>query len=210
MANRHSLSDKGNNIYLKIKNKNMQLIKGTFKTQDALQIISRLVEVKIKFHEDKIGLSQSEEDIKMRERRIKELQRYLKETRDALIDNPGEINMDAIIHLNQQGHPSSRFRLIDGTFQVQDAKDLLMAAFDSKIQFHSLAAFSKLIRGDAGVEIHQQRAKELRDDSNKVRDFLENAESAGKKVMVSCHVVISEIGVPEDEPVQKPEVSYSL
>lgn len=188
----------------------MQLIKGNFKTQDALLILSQLVDVKIKFHEDKIDLSQNEEDIKMRESRIKELQKHLKETRDALIDHPGEVNMEAVVHLNQPGGPSSQFKLIDGTFNAQDAKDILMASFDSKIQFHNLAAFSKQIRGDAGVEIHEQRAKELRSDSNKLKEFLKNAERADKKVAVSCHVIIHEATVPKDEPVQKPEFSYSL
>jgi hypothetical protein len=56
---------------------NIQLIKGVFSAKDAIDIITYMVHVKIKFHENKINKVSSEEDIKMYERRIKELQRDL-------------------------------------------------------------------------------------------------------------------------------------
>lgn len=51
----------------------MQLIKGTFEKNDAIEILNRLVQIKIHYHENKIEKSDNEEDIKMREQRIKEL-----------------------------------------------------------------------------------------------------------------------------------------
>jgi cob(I)alamin adenosyltransferase len=55
----------------------IQLIKGSFSRQESLELISKLMEVKMKFHESKIKNDQHEEDIKMRENRIRELQREL-------------------------------------------------------------------------------------------------------------------------------------
>ena len=64
---------------------NLQLIKGSFKSPEAVEILSQLVNVKIKFHESKIENSQNEEDIKMREKRIKQLQQEFYETKQAIL-----------------------------------------------------------------------------------------------------------------------------
>jgi hypothetical protein len=55
----------------------IQLIKGYFNVSDAIDIITYMIHVKIKFHENKINVTSSEEDIKVYERRIKELQKDL-------------------------------------------------------------------------------------------------------------------------------------
>jgi hypothetical protein len=55
----------------------IQLIKGFFNVSDTIDIITYMIHVKIKFHENKINITSSEEDIKVYERRIKELQKDL-------------------------------------------------------------------------------------------------------------------------------------
>ena len=60
---------------------NIKLIDGQFQSQDALHIISGMIGIKIKFHEEKIQHSNNEEDIKMRENKIKFLQNELHELR---------------------------------------------------------------------------------------------------------------------------------
>lgn len=60
------------------------IINGKFKKQELLDIVTQFVNTKIKFHEKKISLSQTEEDIKMREARIRELQQKLFELRTSL------------------------------------------------------------------------------------------------------------------------------
>ena len=62
----------------------IKLIDGSFSTQDALDIITGMIHVKIRFHENKIARSANEEDIKSREKRIKELQRQLYDCRQYL------------------------------------------------------------------------------------------------------------------------------
>ncbi|MBI1343906.1 MAG: hypothetical protein GC171_13315 [Terrimonas sp.] len=57
----------------------LQLIKGVFEKKEILDIITQMVHVKIKFHENKISKSSNEEDIKFRESRIKKLQKQLYE-----------------------------------------------------------------------------------------------------------------------------------
>jgi len=52
---------------------NIKLLNGNFSKQDAMELITKFIQVKISFHESKIKQSHNEEDIKMRESRIKQL-----------------------------------------------------------------------------------------------------------------------------------------
>lgn len=58
---------------------NLQLIKGQYTPDEALSMITQWVQATIAFHENKIDKSQSEEDIKMREQRIKSIQQEFHE-----------------------------------------------------------------------------------------------------------------------------------
>lgn len=79
---------------------NIQLINGHFNPQEALEILTQLVAVKIQFHENKISQSDNEEDVKTREQRIKSLQRELFETRQYIQRNKAEgINLHADISI---------------------------------------------------------------------------------------------------------------
>lgn len=66
---------------------NIQLLNGQFSAQDALDLLTQMVYVKIQFHENKISQSDNEEDIKIREKRIKDLQRELYDARQYIERN---------------------------------------------------------------------------------------------------------------------------
>lgn len=187
----------------------MQLIKGKFKSQDALTIITQLVDIKIRFHEEKIDASENEEDIKMRENRIKELQKYLKQTRDYLIDNPGEVSMEGLVNINAWENPTEEFCLINGTFRPQDAKDILLEAFNNKIKFHNLQAFSKRERGESGAEIHDARMAELRSTLENVIQVLDISRKANKNVSINCMVSLNIESGRKNELVSQQAVGYS-
>jgi hypothetical protein len=76
------------------------LIQGQFSRQEALELITKLIAVKIRFHEDKIRDSSQEEDIKMRETRIKQLQKELYELRRSWDQEKGQVSLQAIIEIN--------------------------------------------------------------------------------------------------------------
>jgi hypothetical protein len=67
----------------------IQLIEGHFSAKDAIEIITQMIHVKIKFHENKIDNSNNEEDGKMREKKIHLLQKNLFEVRK-MIESKGE------------------------------------------------------------------------------------------------------------------------
>lgn len=77
----------------------MQLINGQFNAIEAIGIITEMVQVKIKYHENKIKESHNEEDIKMRERKIKALQNELSLSRDYINKNLGSIFINSTINL---------------------------------------------------------------------------------------------------------------
>ncbi len=75
----------------------LQLIRGHFKPQDAIDILTRMIDVKIKFQEGKIHDESTEEDVKMRERRIKQLQKELFEARQYIDKKEGKISLNSTV-----------------------------------------------------------------------------------------------------------------
>ena len=79
----------------------ISLLKGSFSPKEIGKIVTELIQVKIKFHEEKIQSSDEEETMKMRENRIIKLQNALKEVRDFLSNSDSLINVDAEIVLEK-------------------------------------------------------------------------------------------------------------
>ncbi|MDX2191106.1 MAG: hypothetical protein SFY32_14690 [Bacteroidota bacterium] len=75
--------------------KNLLLINGSFDPKDAIEIITSMIHVKIKFHENKINGESNEEEIKMRETRIKQLQKDLYEFRNFVDTKKNRVQMFA-------------------------------------------------------------------------------------------------------------------
>ena len=76
-----------------------QLISGTFEKSDAIDLVTKMVNAKVKFHENKVKSTSTEEDVKMREAKIKNLQNELYEIRN-YIENQYEVTINCEITLN--------------------------------------------------------------------------------------------------------------
>ena len=76
-----------------------QLITGTFEKSDAIDLVTKMVNAKVKFHEGKIKSTSTEEDVKMRESKIKNLQKELFDIRN-YIEHQNEVTISCEIHLN--------------------------------------------------------------------------------------------------------------
>ena len=77
----------------------IQLILGQFSTSDAMEIITQMIHIKVKYHEKKIKSLSNEEDIKMREKKIKKLQKDLYELREYLKTKDKTINVKSVIEI---------------------------------------------------------------------------------------------------------------
>jgi hypothetical protein len=77
----------------------IQILKGHFSSSEAIDILAQMVQVKVRFHESRIEKSQNEEDIKMRETRIKQLQRDFFEVKQRLLkQKSAELNAEIKIN----------------------------------------------------------------------------------------------------------------
>lgn len=74
----------------------LQLIEGVFNRHELMDIISRMIDVKINYHVDKIEKSSDEDDIKMRERKIRQLQETMHSCRQTL-KNQDDVQVSARI-----------------------------------------------------------------------------------------------------------------
>lgn len=76
-----------------------QLISGTFDKSDAIDLVTKMVNAKVKFHESKVKSTSTEEDVKMRETKIKNLQKELYDIRN-YIEGQDEVTINCEITLN--------------------------------------------------------------------------------------------------------------
>ncbi|MBK7602730.1 MAG: hypothetical protein IPO45_08840 [Saprospiraceae bacterium] len=79
---------------------NIQILDGEFKSNEAIELITQMIHIKIKYHENKISLSQLEEDIKARETKIKRLQKDLYEFRNTIDSTTKVVKLKAIINID--------------------------------------------------------------------------------------------------------------
>lgn len=75
------------------------LITGSFTPAEAIDLLSGLAEVKIRFHEAKISSATTEEDITMREARIKALQDHLAEAKAAILAESSLVTINCMMRL---------------------------------------------------------------------------------------------------------------
>lgn len=78
----------------------IQLINGNFSGQEAIEILTKMIQVKIQFHEQKINEISGEEEIKMRENRIKKLQKELFDTRFLVEKKKENVNLNCEINID--------------------------------------------------------------------------------------------------------------
>jgi|GEM_PF-7006661 len=79
---------------------NIELISGTYNSNETLDLVTELVHVKIKYLEKKIESSMSEEEIKVRENRIKNLQREFYDFKQRVNQKDGRCKIQSTIQLN--------------------------------------------------------------------------------------------------------------
>jgi len=77
----------------------IQLIQGQFNQDEAIEIITQMIHIKIKYHENKITRNSNEEDIKNRETKIKRLQKELFEAKESLLSKRRNVSIDAVINI---------------------------------------------------------------------------------------------------------------
>jgi hypothetical protein len=78
----------------------IDLLRGSYSKRDALDLLTQLIHVKIRFHESRISADMLEEDLKMRENRIHELQRDLYEAGKLMERLEEPVSLEATIQIS--------------------------------------------------------------------------------------------------------------
>lgn len=78
----------------------IQLINGQFTSQETIDLVLQLIQVKIKFLENKMSNLHNEEDIKSKETKIINLQNTLAKLREQISLSTSEITITSEIEIN--------------------------------------------------------------------------------------------------------------
>lgn len=84
-----------------------------------------------------------------------------------------------------------KLSLIEGDFSFDEAKEILMSMFSSKINFHNIKNWSSQERFGKDDAIAQKRIPALRNDMKKLEGILSEAKAKNKKLVVSSEINIS-------------------
>ncbi|BDQ11338.1 hypothetical protein [Sediminibacterium sp. TEGAF015] len=80
----------------------INLIQGQFSATEAVALIEQLLQIKISFHEKKISMFSSEEEIKFRETKIKRLQEELASFRKQIVQANDTYHLEAICNFEKK------------------------------------------------------------------------------------------------------------
>ncbi len=80
------------------------------------------------------------------------------------------------------------YKLIDGEFEPSEARSILFALVNSKINFHSMQSFGITVRTSGDTSFHDKRIKELTQTNADIRKLIDYA--AENKLLLSVNGTI--------------------
>ena len=84
-----------------------------------------------------------------------------------------------------------KLTLVEGSFYYDEAKEIIMSMFSSKINFHNIKNWSSQERFGEDDENAQKKIPALRNEIKKLEEILLEAKAKNKKVMVNSEIKIS-------------------
>ena len=81
-------------------------------------------------------------------------------------------------------------RFIDGTFNAGDAKEILLAVLQDKVNFHGNLLLSNMERFGVDASNSEQRIAELRKEIESMRSLIADAEKEGAVVQIDSAIQI--------------------
>lgn len=85
-----------------------------------------------------------------------------------------------------------QYKLIDGTFSVQEAEKILTMLFNYKIDFHNREDFSNHVRFNKNIENSKKRILELTETKEAIKKSFADLKSENVKLSINStiHVTI--------------------
>jgi hypothetical protein len=86
---------------------------------------------------------------------------------------------------------TNQLNFIEGQFTAEEAKEILINIFTTKIKFHELKNFSSQIRNGHGDDFAQKRILFLNEELKKIQTIIEEANTLNKKLIIKSEIYIS-------------------
>lgn len=83
------------------------------------------------------------------------------------------------------------FKLIEGQFYPEEAMNVLMTLFNSKINYHQLELFSNQIRSGSDVSSSQKRIESLINSVEIIKAIIKEADVDGKQLKIKGLIQIT-------------------
>jgi len=89
------------------------------------------------------------------------------------------------------------YSLVNGTFTPTDAKSVLFALINSKINFHTMEAFAITVQSNGDVSNHNKRVKQLRKTLSQASKLVEQASKKNALLQIKGNIEIDLISAPK-------------
>ncbi len=86
---------------------------------------------------------------------------------------------------------NNQFKLIDGNFKPKEAMSALLMLLNSKINYHSLEAFSIKERFKGDVSHSEIRIEELKNTKTEIEALLNKANELGMNLKITSNIIIT-------------------
>ena len=85
----------------------------------------------------------------------------------------------------------SQFKLIDGVFSPEDAREILFVLINSKINFHQMEKFIITEKTSGDVSYSENRILQLKAVHQSIKELLEQSKIDGKQLQINGSIEIN-------------------
>lgn len=87
--------------------------------------------------------------------------------------------------------PTTNYRLIDGVFSTDDARNILMTLINNKIQFHEQDNWSRKERFGDSHTAGSRRVDELMQSRLDLATLIDQAQAEGERLSINCTIEVT-------------------
>ncbi len=92
------------------------------------------------------------------------------------------------VRSNNKLFKAEKLKLIEGDFSCQEAKELLLNIFSTKINFHKLKNFSSQERTGSSDIATLKRLNELQKEAEKLNNFIKQVEKTNCRISITSSI----------------------
>lgn len=83
------------------------------------------------------------------------------------------------------------YKLIDGTFSVEEAEKILTTLFNYKIDYHNREDFSNYVRFNENIRSSKNRIEELKNTQHEIQKMMNEIKNQDLKLVIKGTIAIT-------------------